>query len=66
MCVWNNHHVAAGVRIDVEDDKVKLGPMKNEILFVGGRVVQDIAENATAGFDRVIAGYVVISPRTPK
>ncbi len=64
MLVRNDHQVAGPVRIGVEDDKIKLGTLEDEIVLIACRVVKYAAEDARVGFR--VASYVLISPRTPE
>jgi len=38
--------MTARVRVNVENDKIKAGAVKNEFFFVARRTSQNIAENA--------------------
>ena len=62
---WQDHQVSRAVRINIEDDKIKLGPTEDKFFLVAGRAFQDVAEDASARFCGPASGYVVISPRAP-
>ena len=66
MLVGYDHQVAGCVRVDIQDDKIKLGTRDDEIFFVACRVVKDVTKNAAARFGRTAFCYVVIPPWTPK
>ncbi len=58
--------MAGSVRIDIKDNKIELGPMKNEIIFIAGRIVQDITKGTTRMTSGCALCDVIVSPRTPK
>jgi hypothetical protein len=61
-----DHQMACTVRINIEDDKIKLGASEDEFFLIACRVVQDIAENAAARLCGAASCYVVISPWAPQ
>jgi hypothetical protein len=66
VLVRNDHQVTRSVRVNVEDDKIKLGTPEDEILLIGCRVGENGAKN-TAVFNGCTARfYVVVSPRGPE
>lgn len=39
MGIRDDHQVAGRVRIDIQDDKIKLGPLEDKIFLIADRVI---------------------------
>src|SRR5438094_10572915 len=59
MCIRNDQEMPRSVWVNIQNYKIKLGPLEDKVFIIGRRVIENVTENTSARFGGTDARYIV-------